>query len=68
MVGDRGEATDRGVHTGRSAHRYQLEAVRTHLRGGAPFPLDVGDAVATAELIGATYRSAGFEPRPGSTG
>jgi predicted dehydrogenase len=52
----------------RSTYVYQLEAVRAHLRDGTPFPLDVDDAVATAELIDATYRAAGFEPRPRSTG
>ena len=57
----------RTEHLGtRSTYLYQLEAVREHLRGGTPFPLDVGDAVATAELIDATYRAAGFDPRLGS--
>ena len=60
---------ERTEHLGtRSTYLYQLEAVRAHLRGGAPFPLDVDDAVATAELIDATYRAAGFAPRPRSAG
>ena len=59
---------ERTEHLGtRSTYLYQLEAVRAQLRGGTPFPLDVEDAVATAELIDATYLAAGFEPRP-STG
>jgi predicted dehydrogenase len=59
-----GQSTE---HLGtRSTYRYQLEAVREHLRGGTPFPLDADDAVATAELIDATYLAAGFEPRPRS--
>lgn len=48
----------------RSAYVYQLEALRAHLRGGTPFPLDVHDAVATAELIDAAYVAAGFALRP----
>lgn len=56
---------ERTEHLGtRSTYLYQLEAVRALLRDGAPFPLDVDDAVATAELIEATYRAAGLEPRP----
>lgn len=48
----------------RSPYLYQLEALRAHLRGGKPFPLDVHDAVATAELIDAAYLAAGFALRP----
>jgi predicted dehydrogenase len=44
--------------------RYQLEALRAHLRAGAPLPIDGHDAVATAELVDATYAAAGFAPRP----
>lgn len=59
---------ERTEHLGtRSTYLYQLEAVRAHLRDGAAFPLDVDDAVATAELIEDTYRAAGFEPRPRTT-
>ncbi len=56
---------DRTEHLGtRPTYLYQLEALRAHLRDGAPFPIDVDDAVATAELIDATYRAAGFAPHP----
>lgn len=48
----------------RSSYLYQLEALRSHLRGGAPLPIDVHDAVATAELIDEVYAAAGFPPRP----
>jgi predicted dehydrogenase len=48
----------------RSSYTYQLEAFRAHLREGAPLPIDVDDAVATAELIDAVYAAAGFPPRP----
>ncbi|HEX3261191.1 MAG TPA: Gfo/Idh/MocA family oxidoreductase, partial [Pseudonocardia sp.] len=48
----------------RSTYTYQLEALGAHLRGETPFPLDVDDAVATAELIDAAYTAAGLPPRP----
>jgi predicted dehydrogenase len=48
----------------RSTYTYQLEALAAHLRGETPFPLDVDDAVATAELIDTAYTAAGFPPRP----
>ena len=48
----------------RSSYTYQLEALRAHLRDGAPLPIDADDAVATMELIDACYRAAGFQPRP----
>jgi predicted dehydrogenase len=48
----------------RSSYTYQLEAFRTHLRDGAPLPIDADDAVVTAELIDAAYTAAGFAPRP----
>jgi predicted dehydrogenase len=51
----------------RSSYLYQLEAVRAHLREGAPLPIDVDDAVETAEMIDAIYVAAGFEPRPAHT-
>jgi len=58
-------AGKRTEHLGtRSTYRYQLEALRTHLRDGAHFPLDADDAVATAELIGTAYAAAGLPPRP----
>jgi hypothetical protein len=43
---------------------YQLEALRAHLRDGAPLPIDADDALATMELIDACYRAAVFQPRP----
>ncbi|GAA5162944.1 Gfo/Idh/MocA family oxidoreductase [Pseudonocardia eucalypti] len=48
----------------RSSYLYQLKAVRAHLREGAPLPIDIDDAVETAEMIDAIYIAAGFEPRP----
>ncbi|WP_232660804.1 Gfo/Idh/MocA family protein [Pseudonocardia sp. TRM90224] len=48
----------------RPSYAFQLEALRAHLRGGQAFPIDLDDAVATAELIDETYLAAGFEPRP----
>jgi len=48
----------------RSTYTYQLEALGAHLRGETPFPLDVDDAVATAELIDAAYTAAGLPRRP----
>lgn len=55
----------REEHLGtRSTYRYQLDALRAHLRDGAPLPIDVDDAVGTAELIDAVYGAAGFAPRP----
>ena len=48
----------------RSSYLYQLEAVRAHLREGAPLPIDLDDAVETAEGIDEIYRAAGFDPRP----
>ena len=53
---------------GRSSYTYQLEALRAHLRDGAPLPLRPDDAVDTMTLIDACYRSAGFAPRPRATG
>jgi predicted dehydrogenase len=48
----------------RSSYTYQLEALRRHLREGAPLPIDTDDAVATSQLIDDCYRAAGFSPRP----
>jgi predicted dehydrogenase len=48
----------------RPTYTYQLEALRAHLRDGAPLPVDADDALATMELIDASYRAAGFPPRP----
>jgi predicted dehydrogenase len=52
-------------HLGRRpTYTYQLEALRAHLRDGAPLPIDADDALATMELIDACYHAAGFQPRP----
>jgi predicted dehydrogenase len=49
---------------GRSSYLYQLEALRSHLLDGSPFPLDASDAVANAELVDAVYLAAGLPVRP----
>lgn len=52
-------------HLGRkTSYTYQLEAFTAHLRNGAPLPIDADDAVDTMELIDASYRAAGLQPRP----
>ncbi|WP_328875217.1 Gfo/Idh/MocA family oxidoreductase [Streptomyces sp. NBC_00287] len=51
----------------RSSYTYQLEAFAARVREGAPLPLDADDALATMTLIDASYRAAGFEPRPRTT-
>ena len=48
----------------RPTYTYQLEALRAHLRDGTPLPIDADDALATMELIDASYHAAGFQPRP----
>jgi predicted dehydrogenase len=48
----------------RSSYTYQLEALAAHLRDDAPLITDADDAVATMELVDATYRAAGLTPRP----
>ncbi|WP_308819331.1 Gfo/Idh/MocA family protein [Pseudonocardia alni] len=59
------DGTTRTEHLGtRPTYLYQLEALRAHLREGAPFPLDLDDAVANAELIDAAYAAAGMAPHP----
>ena len=61
----RGPSGERTEHLGtRSTYLYQLEAVRAHLRDGAPFPAGADDAVATAELTDAVYSAAGLPARP----
>ena len=56
---------DREEHLGtRSSYTYQLAALRAWLRDGVALPIDVHDAVATAELIDEAYRAAGYPPRP----
>jgi predicted dehydrogenase len=55
---------ERTEHLGtRSTYLYQLEALREHLREGAPFPVDAEDAVRTAGLIDAAYTAAGLPLR-----
>jgi predicted dehydrogenase len=51
-------------HGHRSSYTYQLEAFAAAVRGLAPLPYDVTDAVHQAELVDAAYRAAGFQPRP----
>jgi predicted dehydrogenase len=48
----------------RSSYSYQLEAFAAAVRGGEPVLTGANDAVASAELIDAVYRAAGFDPRP----
>ena len=48
----------------RSSYTYQLEALRAHLRDGAPLAIDADDAVANMQLVDDCYRAAGFSPRP----
>lgn len=50
----------------RPSYDYQLEAVTAAISGGTPMPLDLDDAIATADLIDAVYLAAGFAPRPSS--
>jgi predicted dehydrogenase len=57
-----GERTER-LGT-RSSYTYQLAAFAARVREGAALPLDADDAVATMTLIDASYRAAGFGPRP----
>ena len=56
-----------GVHVERLDTRptylYQLDALAAHLETGAPYPLDVDDAVATMDLVDDAYRAAGLAPR-----
>ncbi len=55
-------------HLGRkSSYTYQLEAFAAHIRSGAGIPIDADDAVATMELIDASYQAAGLEPRPSTS-
>lgn len=61
----RGPDGERTEHLStRSTYLHQLEAVRAHLRDGAPFPAGADDAVRTAELIDAVYAAAGLPVRP----
>jgi predicted dehydrogenase len=59
---------DRVEHLGtRSSYTYQLEALRAHLRDGAPLPVGPDDPVDTMALIDACYHAAGLTPRPRGT-
>lgn len=49
----------------RSSFAYQLDALRAHLRDGAPLPLDPDDPVESMQLVDSCYRAAGFPLRPG---
>jgi predicted dehydrogenase len=51
-------------HGRRSSYTYQLEAFARAVREGAPFPVDLDDAVANMRLIDACYVAAGLGPRP----
>jgi predicted dehydrogenase len=48
---------------GPATYTAQLEAFARVVRGGAPAPTDLDDAVANMSLIDAAYRAAGLEPR-----
>ena len=50
----------------RASYDYQLEAVASAIADGTPMPLDLDDAIATADLVDAVYVAAGFAPRPSS--
>ncbi|MEP7089194.1 MAG: Gfo/Idh/MocA family oxidoreductase [Nocardioidaceae bacterium] len=48
----------------RSSYDYQLEVMADVVAGRIPVPLDLDDAVATMDLLDATYVAAGLDPRP----
>lgn len=50
----------------RPSYDYQLDVVAQAISGEIAPPLDIDDAVATMDLIDATYIAAGFAPRPSS--
>jgi predicted dehydrogenase len=52
--------------TGPSSYACQLAALDAAVRGSAAPPLGLDDAVLTMDLVDATYRAAGLQPRPGS--
>jgi len=59
-------AGTRTEHLGtRSSYDFQLDALAAVVADGVPPPLDVDDAVATMDLVDASYVAAGFAPRPG---
>jgi predicted dehydrogenase len=49
--------------TRRPTYAFQLEAFAAAVRGGAPPLTGPADSVATMDVIDATYRAAGLEPR-----
>jgi predicted dehydrogenase len=51
----------------RPSYTYQLEAFANAIRNGAPVLTDADDALATMELIDASYLAAGMPVRPTST-
>ena len=52
---------------GRPTYDYQLEAFAAAIRTGAPTLTPPPESVANMRVIDSAYRSAGLEPRPGST-
>jgi predicted dehydrogenase len=63
------EAETRTEHLGtRASYDYQLDALARAIADGSAPLLDVDDAVATMDLVDATYVAAGFDPRPSSLG
>ena len=52
---------------GRPTYDYQLEAFAAAIRTGAPTLTPPPESVANMRVIDSVYRSAGLEPRPGST-
>ena len=59
---------ERVEHGGsRSSYSYQLDAFTAAVRDGAAMPTDADDAIATMELIDASYAAAGLPPRVRST-
>jgi len=60
---DAGGGTRRERVDGPATYTAQLDAFARVVRGGAPAPTDLDDAVANMRLLDATYRAAGLEPR-----
>lgn len=52
--------------TGPTSYACQLTALDAAVRGVAPVPLGLDDTIATMDLVDATYRAAGMDPRPGA--
>ena len=51
------------AHGDQTSYTYQLADVANTLQDGAPFLVDIADAVANAELIDECFQKAGLEPR-----